>query len=163
MDAKERTRLIDRYRDGPNVVDAALADITLEELDARPAADEWSPREIVHHLADSETRSAIRIRQLLAEDDPIIQGYDEAAYARRLFYSDRPIEASLDALRAARRTTVELLDRMSEADWSREGTHTESGRYTAETWLEIYASHAHDHADQIRRARSASASAAGRR
>jgi hypothetical protein len=40
---------------------------------------------------------------------------------------------------------------MSEEDWQREGWHTEHGRYTPEIWLEIYAAHAHNHADQIRR------------
>ncbi len=64
-----------------------------------------------------------------------------------------PIQASLEAFRAARQTTAELLERLGEADWLREGTHSESGRYTVETWLEIYAKHAHDHAEQIRRGR----------
>ncbi len=44
---------------------------------------------------------------------------------------------------------------MSDADWSRAGTHSESGRYTAEDWLRIYADHAHNHAAQIRRLREA--------
>ena len=56
---------------------------------------------------------------------------------------------------AARRATTELLERMTEADWSREGTHTEHGRYTAERWLDIYSKHAHNHAEQIRLARAA--------
>jgi hypothetical protein len=46
---------------------------------------------------------------------------------------------------------------MTEEEWVREGTHSESGRYSCETWLEIYAVHAHEHADQIRRARDAAA------
>ena len=55
-------------------------------------------------------------------------------------------------LRAVREATADLLDRMTDADWTRTGTHSESGAYSAERWLEIYAAHAHDHADQIRRA-----------
>jgi hypothetical protein len=98
--------------------------------------------------------SAIRLRRLIAEDRPLIQGYDQDEFARRLFY-DRPIHASLEALRSARETTVQILERMTEAQWGREGTHSESGRYTVQRWLEIYAQHAHDHADQIRRARAA--------
>jgi hypothetical protein len=31
--------------------------------------------------------------------------------------------------------------------------HTETGGYSVDDWLEIYAAHAHIHADQIRRAR----------
>ena len=149
-----RKKLIDQYKDGYRAVTEALEGATDAELDAHPAPGKWSAREIVHHLADSEMTSAVRLRLLLASERPAIAGYDENEFARRLHY-DRPIEASLDALRAARRTTADILDRMSDADWAREGTHSESGRYTMDTWLEIYAVHAHNHAAQIRRARAA--------
>ena len=80
-------------------------------------------------------------------------GYDQEEYAQRLFYAERPIGASLEAVAAARRSTADILDRLDEEQWARGGTHTESGPYDVEAWLEIYATHAHDHADQIRRAR----------
>jgi hypothetical protein len=83
----------------------------------------------------------------------VILGYDEAEFARRLHY-DRPITASLEAFKAARRSTAEILHRMTDAEWAREGTHTDTGRYTAEDWLEIYADHAVVHAAQIRAARA---------
>jgi hypothetical protein len=154
MDVQTRKRLIDQYKDGYRAVAEALAGATNAELDAHPAPGKWSAREIAHHLADSEMTSAIRLRVLLATERPTIAGYDENEFARRLHY-DRPIEASLAALEAARRSTAEILDRMGESDWVREGTHTDSGRYTMNTWLEIYAVHAHNHAAQIRRARAA--------
>ncbi len=154
MDVMTRGRLVEQYRDGYRVVVEALAGITEAELDAREAPGEWSPREVVHHLADSEMTSAIRLRRLVVEERPLIVGYDQEEFARRLYY-DRPIEASLAAFRAARETTAQILDRLSEAEWAREGTHSESGRYTVLDWLRIYAVHAHDHADQIRRTRAA--------
>lgn len=152
MDPERRQALIARYKAGYAEVVAALEGATEEELDRRPGPGRWSPREIVHHLGDSEMTSAIRLRLLLAEDAPVIRGYDQEEFARRLHY-DRPIAASLAAFRAARDATAELLDRLGEADWSRSGTHTESGPYSVERWLEIYAEHAHGHAAQIRRAR----------
>jgi hypothetical protein len=154
MKPEERARLITTYKEGHEAVEQALKGITPEELD-RSASGEWTPREIVHHLADSEMMSAIRIRRLLTEDDPVIHGYDEAAFARMLT-SDRPIEPSLQAMRWARETSAQLLERMTEDDWRRVGTHTESGPYTAEKWLTIYAAHAHDHAAQIKRSRGGS-------
>ena len=154
MDQVHRRELIERYKSGHRVVVEALAGATEEELDARPAPGKWSAREIVHHLADSEMTAAIRLRRLLAEDEPTIVGYDQDEFARRLYY-DRPIGGSLEAFGSARRTTAEILERMSDAEWKRVGMHSESGRYGIERWLEIYASHAHNHADQIRRARSA--------
>ena len=137
----------------PEKVRREIASMSPHELKASPAPGKWSAREIVHHLADSEMTSAIRLRLLVASDRPQIAGYDQEEFARRLHY-DRPIEASLDAFKSARRTTAEILDRMTEAEWAREGTHTEHGRYTVERWLEIYANHAHNHADQIRIARA---------
>jgi len=154
MEAQERARLVERYRDGHRVVMDALKGIKPEELD-RSASGEWTPREIAHHLADSEMTSAIRIRRLLAEDKPVIHAYDEEAYAHKLT-SDRPIEPSLEAMRWAREASAQLLERMTDEDWQRTGTHSESGPYTAENWLTIYAAHAHDHADQIKRSRGIS-------
>ena len=151
MDAAERALLIRRYRDGYRVVIEALDGVTEEELD-RSADDGWTPRQIAHHLGDSEMMAAIRIRRLLAEPEPIVYGYDEKAFAKRLT-GDRAIEPSLQAMRWARETSTQLIDRMTEADWRIVGTHTDSGPYGTEDWLRIYATHAHEHAAQISRAR----------
>jgi hypothetical protein len=153
MNAAEREALIDRYEEGFRAVTAALEGITDAELEAREAPGEWSPREIVHHLADSEMTSAIRLRLLIAQDAPTLLGYDQEAFVRNL-YPDRPIAPSLAAFEAARAATAPILRRLGEEQWRRSGTHSESGRYTVEDWLQIYSGHAHDHADQIRRARA---------
>ena len=116
---------------------------------------QWTAREVVHHLADSEMTGATRLRLLVVTDNPQIFGYNQDEFARRLD-CDRPIEASLDAFKTARRSTGEILLRITDADWARSaGTHSEHGRYTAERWLEIYAVHAHRHAEQILVARDA--------
>jgi len=153
MDHSTRQAMLEQYRRGYQEVAEAIAGATEAELDARPAPGKWTAREIVHHLADSEMTSAIRMRNLIATDNVAIVGYDQEVFAKRLHY-DRPIAASLAAVKAARETTAEILDRLSEDDWKREGTHTEHGRYGMDTWLAIYAVHAHDHAQQIRRARA---------
>jgi hypothetical protein len=151
MDAARRRALIEQYKDGYREVRAALDQLSEEELDARPAPDSWTAREVAHHLADSETMSYLRLRRLLAEDHPVLAGYDEEEFARRLHY-DRPIASSLEVFRAVRIATAELLESLGEDEWAREGAHSESGRYTMDDWLEIYAAHAHDHAAQMLRA-----------
>lgn len=151
MTPEERDSLIAKYAAGYDEVIEALDGFPSEGLEAHPIPGKWSAKEIVHHLADSETTSAIRLRKLLTEDNPTIQGYDEADWAIKLKYNEREMEPSLEALRAARATTVQLLGYMSDEDWQRQGTHTESGLYTPEHWLKIYAAHAHNHAAQIRR------------
>src|SRR5947209_5178259 len=155
MAHEERQALIARYKEGYDEVARSLEGFPEGQLSARPLPGKWSAREIVQHLADSEMNSAIRLRKLLTEDSPQIQGYDQESYAERLRYNERDIAPALDALRGARSTTAQLLDAMTEEDWARVGTHSESGRYTAVDWLRIYAAHAHNHAAQIRRLREA--------
>src|SRR5262245_3494408 len=155
MTPQERAALIKQYKDGYRQVAEALDVISEAELDFRSAPGKWSPREIVHHLADSETTSAIRLRKLLVEFNPYIQGYDQDEFAKKLQYSKRPIEPALQALEAAIQTTGQILDLMTEDDWKRSGEHAEMGPYSAEIWLGIYAVHARNHADQIRRSRAA--------
>lgn len=154
MDREARKKAVAQYKDGYRVVAEALTGATDVELDARPAPGKWSAREIAHHLADSEMTSAVRLRLLIGTERPAIAGYDQAEFAHRLYY-DRPIEASVEAFKAARRSTAEILERMTDAEWAREGTHSEHGRYSVERWLEIYSTHAHKHAQQILVARDA--------
>src|SRR6266404_2994462 len=155
MTAQERQELIARYQDGYNQVAESLNGFPSDSLTAHPIPGKWSAAEIVHHLADSETTSALRLRRLLVEDHPLIQGYDQEAFAARLNYNNRDMAPALDAFRSARATAAQLFEFMSDDDWQRAGTHSESGSYTAEDWLTIYAAHAHNHAAQIRRLREA--------
>jgi len=152
--AEERKKLVEQYRDGYPAIAEALLKITPEELDFKPGPNRWSVREIVHHLADSEMTAAVRLRVLLAQDRPTIHGYDQDEFARRLYY-DRPHETSLELFRYTRESTSEILDRLTPAEWVREGTHTEAGPYGVESWLKTYAEHAHKHARQIRVVRDA--------
>lgn len=152
MTHAERAERMRRFATGYAAVETALEGISPAELDRRPSADEWCPREIVHHLADSEATAYVRLRKLIAEDGPLIQGYDEPEFARRLHY-DRPMEPSLAVLRAVREASLQLLETLAPEEWDRSGTHSESGPYSVDDWLRIYAGHSHDHADQIRRAR----------
>jgi len=153
MNVEERGLLIEKYSAGYQEVIKALDGFPAESLTAHPIPGKWSAREIIHHLADSESTSAIRLRRLLVEDKPLIQGYDQDQFASKLRYNERDMAPSLEAFRAARATTAQLLSLMSEEEWRREGVHSESGRYTVEDWLVIYAAHAHNHAAQIQRLR----------
>jgi len=148
----DRQAQLERFRTGFKDVQDALDGITPDELARRPPGSDWSSREVVHHLADSETTAYVRLRRLIAEDDPLLGDYDEEEFARRLHY-DRPIEPSLEVLGAVRAASLQLLESLTPAEWDRTGTHSVEGSYSVDDWLRTYAGHSHDHADQIRRAR----------
>jgi hypothetical protein len=151
MSRGERDALIDQYARGPERIREALVAVPKEALRWRPGAGKWSAHEVVVHCADAETNAAMRIRYLVAEKAPLIVGYDQEAWARLFDYHAQPLEESLAVAAAARARTVPVLRQMSDPDWTKAGRHTESGPYTAEDWLRIYAAHLEGHARQIER------------
>jgi hypothetical protein len=151
LSVAERSELIERYARGPEQLRAALGRVPEDARKWRPGPGKWSAHEVVVHCADSETNSALRIRYVLAEKDAVIIGYDQEEWARAFDYHSEPLEPALVAVEAARGRTVPLLRRLDEAGWAKHGRHTESGPYTAEDWLRIYAEHLEGHAAQIER------------
>ena len=132
----------------------AFEAITLEQLD-RHEGGSWNARQVIHHLADSESHSYTRLRRLLAEPPgSLIAGYDEGAWAEcpALGYEQLPVEHSIEIFRAVRRGSLDVLRRLNDRDLSRYGEHSESGHYTLDDWLHVYTRHPRDHAEQLRAA-----------
>jgi hypothetical protein len=151
IEPSERETLIRRYEEGPARLRAAYEKVPPEARQWRPAAGKWSAHEVVCHAADSEANGALRIRYLVAEPKPTIVGYDQAVWAVALDYEAAPVEPAMATVEAVRANTAALLRRLPEKAWSAEGTHSESGRYTAQDWLKIYAEHLEKHSRQIDR------------
>lgn len=149
LDRAKRDALIQQFADGPARLRAALATVPPAALKWRPAPKEWSAHEVIVHCADSETNSFARIRFVLAEASPTIQGYDQDRWAVSFGYHDLPLEPALAVVDAVRASTTALIRGLPDAAWTRVGHHTESGRYSAEDWLQIYADHLEGHARQI--------------
>ena len=141
----------DAYEASTLVLLNAIDGVSVEQLD-RHVHDGWSARQIVHHLADSETQSYARLRRLIAEPPgSVIQGYDEAAWAESevLGYRELAIEHAVAVFRAVRAASLDVLRRLSVDDLDRFGEHSESGRYTLATWLDVYTRHPLEHTAQL--------------
>ena len=149
MTPRERDALIQQYADGPRRLGEALAKVPAAARKWRPARGEWSAHEVICHCADSETTAYSRIRYVLAENDPLIVGYDQEEWARRFDYHALPIEPALAAVASVRAMTTALLHTLPAEAWARKGRHTELGDFPAEKWLELYAEHLEGHARQI--------------
>jgi len=149
--AAERAALIDRYEKGPVLLRDAFAKVPREAWNWRPGFGKWSVHEILCHCADAEANAAMRIRYLVAEEKPVLVGFDQDVWAKVLDYHSARIELALAAVDVMRANTVNLVRRLSEDAWAKEGTHTERGRYSAEDWLGTYAEHLEIHARQIER------------
>ena len=112
----------------------------------------WSSRQVIHHCADSEAQSYARLRRLVAEPNPVIQGYDENLWAQdpTLGYTELPIENSIAVFAAVRAASLDIIKRLKPEQLELAGIHTEVGEYSLKRWLETYTRHANDHAEQIK-------------
>jgi hypothetical protein len=149
--ADEREALIKRYEEGSSKLRDAFAKVPREAWKWRPEPGKWSVYEIVCHAADSEMVAATRIRFLVASEKPALPAYDQDRWAQVLDYHESRVELALAAVDVMRAHTAGLLRRLPESAWASEGTHSESGRYTAEDWLASYAEHLEKHSRQIDR------------
>jgi len=115
--------------------------------------ENWSSRQVIHHCADSEAQSYARLRRLVAEPNPVIQGYDENLWAEdeTLGYTDLPVENSIAVFTAVRAASLDIIKRLKPEQLELTGTHTEAGEYSLKRWLETYTRHANNHADQIKK------------
>lgn len=120
----------------------------------KSALGEWTPRQVIHHLADSETQSYVRIRRLMAEPaGSTIQGYDEGMWAENavLGYRTLPVENSIAVFNSVRAASLDILKRLSLDDLERSGVHTEIGNYTIAKWIKAYTNHPRSHGEQIKK------------
>lgn len=147
----DRPALLADYLEATYEIEIVLEELSESELEARESPDDWSVRQIVHHLADVEVGDAMRLRQMLAHESPLIVAYDEELFAASLHY-DRPIETSVATFFALRASNGAILEQLDERDWSRPGRHEEHDRYSVEILVRKSINHDRLHLAQIQRA-----------
>lgn len=140
-----RTERIDRLRqtleDLPRAIDHA-------ERAGGAQAEGWSLLEVLTHLADAETVYGIRARLLVSESDPVLQPYDQEAWAAR-YAALETIGTALERWRVMREANLRLFDSLAEDDWSKTGLHLERGRESLEHQLVRMSDHDVAHLGQI--------------
>lgn len=124
--------LADAYLDGVAQLRAAVADMTQDQLIARPVPGKWSTLEVVAHIADFEPVMSDRIKRVVSHDNPVLLGADENLFAEHLFYQDRNIDEELAVVEAIRTSTARTLRQLPADSLNRIGTHNEAGVLTLE-------------------------------
>lgn len=131
----------------PGLLHQAVCQLTPEQIAAPIAPGKWSPCQIVAHLADCELVHSFRLRQTLAEVNPVVQPFDQDAWAMR--YDAYTLPAALELFRASREWNLKLIGGCSQADFLRELTHPERGTMTFQVLLETMAGHDLNHLSQL--------------
>ncbi len=147
-----RDEIIATLRGLPDEIDALTAGLSDEQMRSRPSPDEWSVLEVCCHLRDSAEIEGMRIRRLVEEENPTLEPYDQESLARDRDYQGDDPRRVRTAVRAFWGGLAYQLERLSDQEWQRAGTHPEQGRVTAASRGERMAEHAREHLSQLRAA-----------
>src|SRR5579871_1767727 len=133
----ELADLLERFRRGGELLAMATTGAAGPELDFKPAGN---------HM---------RVRQIIAEENPTLQYFDDDAWAEKLDYHKRKISHALENFRRLRTENHELLKDLPESAWTRSGTHSKDGPMSLQQVVAWYAQHLEDHVREIQAARAA--------
>ena len=133
----------------PALLRVAVRGLSEQQLDTPYRAGGWTPRQIVHHLADSHMQSFFRIKLALTESNPTVKPYDQDAFAALPDSTQAPIELSLELLTVLHLRWVLLFKALSSAQFQREFSHPEYGAISIARALSHYAWHGRQHTAHI--------------
>jgi hypothetical protein len=152
----ERLDIIERLKETPDLVEAAIAGVPDSVLRERPAEGEWSAKEIVGHLRDKAQIWHKRLFMVFGMFDPVLPPFDGEASVIDNAYQEADVARLIEEMRGFRLQTVELLDHAP--DWTKIGQHRDLGRRTlkqfAEYVIEMEAEHLADIRAQVAKAAS---------
>ncbi len=147
-----RRQFINEIAKLPKNLKSAVMDLNDERLDTPYRPEGWTIRQTVHHVADSHLNSQIRFKLALTEETPTIRPYFEELWAE-LGDSFLPIEPSIKIIEGLHHRWTTLLNSMSDDDFQRKLIHPDSGVWTLEQMLALYAWHGKHHTAHITKLR----------
>ncbi|MEO8097696.1 MAG: DinB family protein [Acidobacteriota bacterium] len=150
----ETSDLLERFRRGAELLAMATTGAAGPVLDFKAEGYPLTVRQIVCHLADAEAVGVMRFRQILAEENPTLQYFDDDAWAHKLDYSKRKISVALETFRRLRSDNHELLKDQPDQAFQRSGTHSKDGAMTLRQVTNWYAMHLEDHVREIQAVRA---------
>ena len=152
MSDAELKKYLDAAEKSPKQIAAAVAGLPEKTLRHKPSPEKWCILEILGHLADVEIMYAYRMRQMLADKEPVLAPIDQDAGARHLGYTDIP-PAELVALYGLNRHhNLRLLRRLKSKEFEKSAFHPELKRaVTVAEIVKMMGVHGENHLGQIER------------
>jgi hypothetical protein len=145
----EHQQLIGAIEQLPDILERSVSGLNDQQLDTPYRDGGWTPRQVVHHVADSHMNAFIRMKLMLTEDNPPLKPYNQDVWAVQADVKGVPLESSLSIIRGLHKRWVILLKSVPEGGWTRTAFHPERGQVTLEGMLKIYGGHGAKHAEQI--------------
>ena len=131
---------------------AAIKGVSDARLSKRPDDKNWSAREVVCHVRDTEESFITRFQAILAMDEPRFPPVEPDRWAVDRQYTRNDVAEAIAAFRTRREETLRFLRGLKPEQWERSGIHATRGRMTLKDFVELMAWHDDNHLDQLKRA-----------
>ena len=149
-DETQRQAHIETIRNLPGKWREVAARLTSAQLEQPYRPKGWTPRQVIHHVADSHLNAYIRFKLILTEEKPVIKPYNEKAWAELEDTRKTPLEASLQILEGVHERWTTLLESIQGEDWQRTGFHPEQHReISLFEFLALYSWHSRHHLEHV--------------
>jgi hypothetical protein len=156
LTAAEFNQLLDAAEKSPKQIAAAVSGLPQEVLRYKISPEKWCVLEILGHLADVEIVYGYRLRQMLADTEPVLAPLDQDAWARNLNYMDSPPSELLAFYGLGRHHNLRLLRTVKPADLSKSAFHPETRQpMTVAHLVQSMAGHGAAHLQQIEKLKAA--------
>lgn len=149
MNSETRKQTLESFGTAPQQLESSLKSIEAKIWDWVPAPAEWSIRQIVFHITDSEANYYIRLRKAIAEPGGMVVAFDQNLWTDSLAYPARNIEDDLRLFRLLRVSSYQLLAQLPEAKWTNWVLHSERGKLLLDDLLGVAERHVIEHLKQI--------------
>lgn len=106
----------------PDELRTLLQDIPDAQANMRPAPGEWSVKEMIGHVCDTERIFAYRVLRIARGDTTPLSGFEQDEYVRATDFNARSLPDLIEEFAAQRRANVLCFKPLTEAETVRHGT-----------------------------------------
>ena len=150
MTAPGRPASLERLRATARDLVSLTSGGVADRLHRAPAPGEWSPLQVLAHLADAELVYSVRFRLILTSARAELTEYDQEAWVQRFADLDGGPRGSLARWRPLRDANLALLESLEDEEWDLTGRHPGRGETTVRQTCVLLAAHDREHLDQLR-------------
>ena len=150
MTEADLAKYLEAAEKSPRRVAMAVAALPDKTLRYKPAAEDRCILEILGHLADSEIVYAHRLRQMLADVNPVIASIDHDAWAKNLGHTETPPAEMVALYGLNRHANLRLLRRLKPEQLEKSAYDPELKKdVTVAEYVEQMGAHGATHLQQI--------------
>lgn len=133
----------------PAELQALLSNVSDAQANAYPAPGEWSIKEVLGHLLDTERVFAYRMLRFARDEKQPLPGFDQNEYVKATDFNRRAVADLLEEMSFQRRANVILIKSLTDEETARMGSAS-GNPMSARAVVYMLAGHVDHHVESLK-------------